>query len=101
MSGTLELRRALPADAGAVRDLTRQAYAKWVPLIGREPKPMTADYELAVRRHRFDLLSSNGQLAALRDCRRRRAVADREPCSRTQLPTARIRPVFIGSCGRT
>lgn len=26
---------------------------------------MTADYELAVQRHRFDLLLSNGQLAAL------------------------------------
>ena len=38
-----ELRQAVPADAPAIRELTRAAYAKWIPLIGREPKPMTAD----------------------------------------------------------
>jgi GNAT superfamily N-acetyltransferase len=62
---TLELRQATPADAAAIRALTRQAYAKWVPLIGREPKPMTADYEKAVAKHRFDLLYLDGRLAAL------------------------------------
>lgn len=60
-----ELRRATSSDAAAIRDLTREAYAKWVPLIGREPRPMTADYEAAVRRHRFDLLFRDGALAAL------------------------------------
>jgi GNAT superfamily N-acetyltransferase len=59
------LRLATPDDAGAIRNLTRAAYAKWVPLIGREPKPMTADYEQAVRTHRFDLLMVEGKLAAL------------------------------------
>jgi N-acetylglutamate synthase-like GNAT family acetyltransferase len=62
---SIELRQATPSDAAAIRHLTRQAYAKWVPLIGRELKPMTADYEIAVQRHRFDLLSSEGVLAAL------------------------------------
>lgn len=61
----LTLRTAVPADTAAIRDLTRAAYAKWVPVIGREPKPMGADYEAAVREHRFDLLSVDGQLAAL------------------------------------
>jgi ribosomal protein S18 acetylase RimI-like enzyme len=61
----ISLRRAGPADASAVRDLTRAAYAKWVPLIGREPKPMGADYALAVERHRIDLLYDDGVLAAL------------------------------------
>jgi ribosomal protein S18 acetylase RimI-like enzyme len=51
--------------ARAIRELTRDAYAKWVPLIGREPKPMTADYAEAVRKHRFDLLYVGGKLAAL------------------------------------
>ena len=60
-----ELRQAVPADAAAIRDLTRAAYAKWVPLIGREPKPMTADYDAAVARHRIDLLHIDGILAAL------------------------------------
>jgi hypothetical protein len=35
----IELRQATPADAAAIRSLTRAAYAKWVALIGREPKP--------------------------------------------------------------
>lgn len=59
------LRAAAPADAAAIRDLTRAAYAKWVSVIGREPKPMGADYEAAVREHRFDLLHVAGELAAL------------------------------------
>jgi ribosomal protein S18 acetylase RimI-like enzyme len=61
----IELRRGGPADVTAIRRLTREAYAKWVPLIGREPKPMTADYEAAVRSHRFDLLYLDGAVAAL------------------------------------
>jgi GNAT superfamily N-acetyltransferase len=59
------LRRAVATDARAVRDLTRMAYAKWVPLIGREPKPMTADYELAVAEHIIDLWEEGGELLAL------------------------------------
>jgi GNAT superfamily N-acetyltransferase len=59
------VRRADAADAEAIADLTRQAYAKWVPLIGREPLPMQADYGQAVRAHRFDLLFEDGDFAAL------------------------------------
>ena len=61
----MTLRRAEAGDAAAVRELTRSAYAKWVPLIGREPKPMQADYDEAVRKHRIDLLHVDGKLAAL------------------------------------
>ena len=61
----IELRQAVAADAAAIRALTRSAYAKWVPLIGREPKPMAADYDAAVAKHRFDLLYVDGTLAAL------------------------------------
>lgn len=59
------LRQAVAADAHAIRGLTRGAYARWVPLIGREPKPMTADYDAAIRNHRIDLLYLEGELAAL------------------------------------
>ena len=59
------LRRATSVDAALVRDLVRAAYAKWVPLLGREPKPMTADYDAAVRDHVVDLLRLNGEAAAL------------------------------------
>nr|WP_246664982.1 GNAT family N-acetyltransferase [Neorhizobium sp. P12A] len=60
-----EIRRADVADADAIRELTRAAYTKWVPLIGREPLPMTADYEQAVRHHLIDLLYAGNELAAL------------------------------------
>ena len=65
MSNTEVLRQGMATDAPAIRDLTRAAYAKWVPVIGREPKPMTADYAEAVGQHRFDLLYVEGRLAAL------------------------------------
>jgi GNAT superfamily N-acetyltransferase len=59
------LRRATAADAANVRALTRAAYAKWVPLIGREPLPMTADYDRAVADHIIDLWEEGGELLAL------------------------------------
>jgi len=61
----LTLRRAEAADAAAVRALTRAAYAKWVPVIGREPKPMTANYQTAVRLNRIDLAYDDSELAGL------------------------------------
>ena len=45
---SIELRQATAADAAAIRGLTRAAYAKWVALIGREPKPMTAEFSRKV-----------------------------------------------------
>ena len=61
----IELRRAGPEDAGLVRDLTRKAYAKWCDVIGREPLPMTADYEHAVRHHMIDLAFVDNRLVGL------------------------------------
>jgi ribosomal protein S18 acetylase RimI-like enzyme len=61
----LVLRRAAAEDAAAVRALTRAAYAKWVPLIGREPMPMQADYERVVRQHRIDLALLADELVGL------------------------------------
>ena len=65
MDDNIELRRAGLEDAAAIRQLTRDAYTKWIPVTGREPRPMTADYDAAVRNHRFDLLYVDGVLAAL------------------------------------
>lgn len=60
-----KLVRAKTGDATAVRNLVRASYAKWVPVIGREPKPMTADYDHAVEHHLVDLLYVEGELAGL------------------------------------
>ena len=61
----LVFRRAEPEDAETVRDLTHVAYAKWVPVIGRRPKPMNADYDHAVRAHLIELAYLDGELAGL------------------------------------
>jgi ribosomal protein S18 acetylase RimI-like enzyme len=62
---TVELRRADPQDAEMIRDLVRAAYAQWIPILGREPMPMKADYERAVREHQIDILSKDGRMLGL------------------------------------
>jgi GNAT superfamily N-acetyltransferase len=59
------LRRATPDDASAIRVLVRAAYAQWVPIVGREPKPMMADYGQVVRDHIVDLLFTDDRLTAM------------------------------------
>lgn len=65
MTDLPQITRATPADAFAVRQLVRDAYAKWVPIFGREPVPMLADYDVAVREHEVDLAHVGGVLAAV------------------------------------
>jgi len=48
-----------------VRRVVREAYAQWIPVIGREPMPMKADYERAVRDHEIDLLYADDDLVGL------------------------------------
>lgn len=62
---SIEFRSAQPQDVESIRELVRAAYAKWVPIIGREPLPMRADYERAIREHEFDILSIDGAIAGL------------------------------------
>lgn len=61
----MHLRRATAADAPAARQLARDAYAKWVAVMGREPMPMLSDYDLAVRTHEVDLVYLDDTLAAM------------------------------------
>lgn len=42
------VRAAEPADVAVLAAVARAAYRGYVPLIGREPAPMTADYAAAV-----------------------------------------------------
>jgi GNAT superfamily N-acetyltransferase len=58
-------RRATAADAATVHDITHAAYTKWIAVIGRKPKPMTADYDKAVVINVIDLLEEDGRPIAL------------------------------------
>jgi ribosomal protein S18 acetylase RimI-like enzyme len=65
MDEALTLRVACAEDAESIRALTDEAYAPWIAVIGAKPRPMTVDYQDAVRKHRFDLLYVGDRLAAL------------------------------------
>lgn len=55
-------RRATPADAEPILALTEAAYDKYVPLLGRKPQPMTANYHQMAAEHPIWLLYLNDQL---------------------------------------
>ena len=59
------IRLATNGDVEIATRLTMQAYSKWIPVIGREPLPMKADYALAIRDHRIDLLCIGPEVVAL------------------------------------
>ncbi|RKF23608.1 N-acetyltransferase [Altericroceibacterium spongiae] len=61
----LEIRQATSDQIDDIRDLTLRAYAKWVGVTPRKPRPMTADYQAAFSEHRFDCLSCDGVLIGL------------------------------------
>lgn len=63
--GLTEFRRGTLQDAGEITALTHAAFAPWVPVIGREPLPMTVDYVQAVQAHQIDLFYQDGTLVAL------------------------------------
>ncbi|MBZ9906090.1 GNAT family N-acetyltransferase [Mesorhizobium sp. BR115XR7A] len=65
IESAIRFRPAEPADAAAIRDIVRAAYAKWVPVIGREPLPMRADYEKAVAEHPFDLAVEDSRIVGM------------------------------------
>lgn len=62
---TIELRPAEPWEAAAIKGIVRAAYAKWIPVIGREPLPMQADCQQALRDHLFDVVVENGRIVGL------------------------------------
>ncbi|TPJ75066.1 GNAT family N-acetyltransferase [Mesorhizobium sp. B2-7-1] len=64
-NSSIRFRPAEAADAAAIRDIVREAYARWVPVIGREPLPMRADYDKALQEHQFDLAIENGRIVGL------------------------------------
>ncbi|WP_374653297.1 GNAT family N-acetyltransferase [Dongia sp.] len=62
---SIELRPAVPEEASAIAAIVNAAYAKWVPVIGRKPLPMQADYRLALLEHQFDVATENGRVVGL------------------------------------
>jgi ribosomal protein S18 acetylase RimI-like enzyme len=60
---SVALRRATPDDAETITALTDAAYAKYIPLIGRKPQPMTADYRQLIAEHHVWLLTKDSQPA--------------------------------------
>ncbi len=59
------IRRVLPEEAGVVSAITDAAYARYVPLIGRKPQPMTADYTQMIAENAVWLLQIGGQAAGV------------------------------------
>ena len=62
---SVEIRVAEAHEASAIAAIVMAAYAKWIPLIGREPMPMRIDYDKAVLEHRFDLAVEAGAILGL------------------------------------
>ncbi|WP_454878402.1 GNAT family N-acetyltransferase [Serratia inhibens] len=62
---TIWVRRAEENEAELVREIVRAAYSKWISVIGREPTPMTADFNKAIREHDIDLAIVEGEVVGL------------------------------------
>ena len=55
-------RRARPEEAGALRNLVRAAYARWVAAISREPAPMADDYPARIAADQAWVIEEEGRL---------------------------------------
>lgn len=62
---TIWVRRAEENEAELVSEIVHAAYSKWVSVIGREPTPMTADFNKAIREHDIDLAIVEGEVVGL------------------------------------
>jgi ribosomal protein S18 acetylase RimI-like enzyme len=57
------IRSATAGDVARIGAIARAAYNKYVPRIGREPAPMTADYEAEIAAHRVVVIEAAGTLS--------------------------------------
>lgn len=61
----VDIRPATAADVPAIRELVAAAYRHYVPRIGREPAPMTADHAATVAAGRAWVAEVDGRIAGL------------------------------------
>jgi ribosomal protein S18 acetylase RimI-like enzyme len=65
LASGLTLRAVRLEDAPIIHAVTRAAYLQWVPHLGREPVPMQADYDKAVRENLIDVVLKHDAMVAL------------------------------------
>ncbi len=59
------IRPAVAGDVPAIEALVREAYAMYVPRIGREPAPVTADHAGLVTAGRTSVVEADGEIAGV------------------------------------
>ncbi len=59
----MNIRPAARPDLDRVRDCARQAYALYVPRMGKEPAPMVADFEAQIRAGKLHVVEMEGEVA--------------------------------------
>ncbi len=59
----MNIRPAARPDLDRVRDCARQAYALYVPRMGKEPAPMVADFEAQIRAGKLHVIELDGEVA--------------------------------------
>ena len=59
------IRPAVAGDVPAIEALVRDAYAMYVPWIGREPAPVTADHAGLVAAGRTSVIEADGEVAGV------------------------------------
>lgn len=56
----MNIRKAAQPDLDGVRDCARQAYALYVPRMGKEPAPMVADFAAQIRAGKLHVVELEG-----------------------------------------
>ena len=59
------IRPAVEGDVPAIEALVREAYAMYVPRIGREPAPVTADHAGLIAAGRTSVIEADGKVAGV------------------------------------
>lgn len=59
------IRRAHEADVAFIERCTTNAYSKWIPVLGREPEPMTVNYADMVQTGHVWILEDDKERVAL------------------------------------